>query len=67
MQVTIAINVWYDEATVQDRDALIFGLNQEIQRAIGEGLLTPTSDKTEVVDHYDLAFTEHDARETEEG
>jgi len=50
-KVTITLDVWYDESTIQDEDVLLMALERETERAIGDGLLTSGG---EIVDTYEL-------------
>lgn len=50
-KVTITLEVWYDESTIQDEDSLLMALDRETHRAIGDGLLTSGG---EIVDTYEL-------------
>jgi len=50
-KVTITLEVWYDESTIQDEDSLLMALDRETRRAIGDGLLTSGG---EIVDTYEL-------------
>jgi len=50
MNVTITIKVNYDETTVDSNDEILMLLEHEVDRHVGDGMLTPTGD--EVVNTY---------------
>ncbi len=50
MRIKITIEVDYDEATVTSEERLVLALEREVDRAIQEGLLTPSGE--EVVDGF---------------
>jgi hypothetical protein len=56
MHVLMTIYVVYDSATVPDKEVMKANLVKSLERAVGDGLLTPTG--TEVIDEY--GFDEDD-------
>jgi hypothetical protein len=53
MRIQITITVDYDSATVEDEDKLIYELEQNFARIVGEGCLLTGSGK-EVIDLYEI-------------
>lgn len=52
MRVRIVLDVDYDESSVRDQDDLVMALEREVERVIGDGMLTPSGE--EIVDSYDF-------------
>lgn len=51
LRFTLTINVTYDASTIGEPDLLVMELTRELDRVVGEGLLTPS--RSEVVEEYD--------------
>ena len=48
--VTITIKVTYDESTVFDSDMFLYSLENAVDRAVDDGMLSPTGG--EIVDEF---------------
>ena len=51
-RLTITISVNYDESTIYDIDQLIMNVEANIDRAIGDGMLSGSND--EIVDEFEV-------------